>query len=249
MPGPFVSRKRIPPPMVRIAARMLAVVAAVVFAAACARGSGSDHVPADAARPDPGGTDAMRDYVGDPYLGSVDVRILRPGADAGDAITDAGRGSAQFIDRGDGKVRLVVVGDIQAEGDAGFAVDGVHDASGWTSRVDGVLLEIGADGSVSGGGEADPHRFRFDGSVSRDRVALQVDIELMEKSGSGFPAGTRFVFDYTLRRYAVDATAQQGTGERAAGCKRIVYRLRTVPNFSGGPMGTVRVPRCIPADH
>ena len=35
----------------------------------------------------------------------------------------------------------------------------------------------------------------------------------------------------------------QATGE--GGCKRIEWRLKLVPNFSGGPAGTVRVPVCI----
>lgn len=195
----------------------------------------------------------IRSLSGDPYLGGVEVEIQPPaGASRG---ADSGTGSVQFTLMQGGKARLVLVGNIKDEGDAGFAVDGEYDRAGWTSRTGDVVLRIGSDGKISGGGKAYPNQFRFGGSVSEQDIDLTVDLEILKATQSGLPAGTKFVFTYRLDR-DVATVATRGSRERSGGqgrksarsgnCKRVEYYLKNIPNFGGGAMGLVRVPRCIP---
>jgi hypothetical protein len=114
-----------------------------------------------------------------------------------------------------------------------------------------VRLDNGNDGTVSGGGKAHPNLFKFDGRMAQRHIDLKVELELLEESKGGLPAGSRFLFDYRLNRKVMVA-ADQTKGEQTkreqtgnGGCKRIEYRLKNVPNLFGGAMGLVRVPYCI----
>ncbi|MGH8033280.1 MAG: hypothetical protein ACREO8_13220, partial [Luteimonas sp.] len=141
----------------------------------------------------------VQSYGNAPYLGQLEATMRVPGtAKAGKR--DIGTGSAQFIDTGGGRIRLVVVGSIEKPGDAGFVIDGISSGSGWTSRSGGMVFSVAADGRISGGGTLPPQRMRFAGSVSEGRFELKVDLELIERNGKGLPPGTRFTFDYDLRR-------------------------------------------------
>lgn len=200
-------------------------------------------------------------YAAKPYLGPVDVRITVPPGSGAPGSDDHGSGSALFTDNGNGSARFVVVGNIREDSDAGFAVDGRYDATGWHSQVGDVRLDIDRNGTITGGGRSPPYLLRFSGGVTEMKVDLTVDLELLTASARGFPAGTKFKFDYQLSRFEPDATdrganASASTSTRprvsagsaksaGGGCKKIGYRLKPVPNLSGGSMGMVRVPKCI----
>jgi hypothetical protein len=193
----------------------------------------------------------LQTYAGEPYAGRVSVRIVRPGTPRNAGRLDSGTSTAEFSGQENGKVRLVLVGNIDKKGDAGFAIDGDVGQSGWSSLADGVRLDIGNDGAVSGGGKAHPKLFKFDGRVTQRHIDLKVELELLEESKGGLPAGTRFLFDYRLNRKVMavadqtksEQTKREQTGD--GGCKRIEYRLKNVPNPFGSAMGLVRVPYCI----
>jgi hypothetical protein len=193
----------------------------------------------------------LQTYAGEPYTGRVSVRIVRPGTPRNAGRLDSGTSTAEFSGQENGKVRLVLVGNIDKEGDAGFAVDGNVGPSGWSSLTNGVRLDIGNDGTVSGAGKAHPNLFKFDGRVTQRHIDLKVELELLEENKGGLPAGTRFLFEYRLNRKvmaAADQTKSEQTKKEQTedgGCKRIEYRLKNVPNPFGGAMGLVRVPYCI----
>ena len=183
--------------------------------------------------------DAVQTWAGDPYMGSVDVSIIAPG-DSSRGIREHGRGSAQFIDKGNGRASLIVTGHIQKPADAGFTIDGISDDAGWSSRADDVLLSIGKNGRISGGGVEPPHRLRFDGVVSKSRFDLTVYFELLEKSENGLPPGTKFIFSYELERSSGDDSLVK----RNEDCKRIVWQARNIADFSGA-MHMIQVPVCV----
>lgn len=195
--------------------------------------------------------DFIQAYTGAPYMGRVGVRITPPAGSGRRSTTDSGQGSAQFTSTSGNQARLIVVGNIRGDADAGFVLDGTYDDSGWKSKVGDVRLEIGPDGTISGGGEAPPHRFRFGGTMTKEQALLEVDLELLKSSEGGFPPGTHFVFDYRLERRvaaADDESERESHGSEsddAGDCKRVEYRLKSVPNPFGGSMGLVRVPECI----
>ncbi|NZA26795.1 hypothetical protein H0E84_10405 [Luteimonas sp. SJ-92] len=202
---------------------------ALVFLAACGTSIGSE---------------TLGPYAGDPYIGAVQVRIVPPD---GSPIRDTGTASAQIVDEGEGRARLILVGNIKENADAGFAIDGVYDASGWRAEADGVQLRIGADGAISGGGAAPPQRFRFEGAVTRGVFELETELELLERNGN-LPAGTKFVFSYRLQRAAAgeqDAASAPRTSAGREDCKRIVWRTRHIAGFGGGPMQMIQVPECV----
>lgn len=199
----------------------------------------------------------IRSLSGDPYLGDVKVEIQPPaGANRG---ADSGTGSAQFILMEAGKARLVLVGNIKGQGDAGFAAVGDYDRSGWSSKTGEVVLRIASDGTISGGGKAYPNQFRFDGLVSEQDIKLTVDLEILKKTQSGLlPAGTKYVFTYDLNRdrdvpmtaSRVSRESSGGQGKarpsvRSGNCKRVKYYLKNIPDGRGA-LALVRVPRCIP---
>lgn len=189
--------------------------------------------------------DVVRRFAGAPYMGSVKVRIVVPGDSRG-GRKESGKGSAQLIDQGRGLSRLVVDGQIRDPADAGFVAEGVSDKTGWKSRTRGVLLSIGADGKISGGGIEPPHRLRFGGSVTKERFDLTVDFELLESSENGLPAGTRLVYTYALEHNA-GKDGDAGKGNRSTeddDCERIIWQTRSFADFSGG-MHMTQVPVCV----
>ncbi|WP_407353218.1 hypothetical protein [Luteimonas sp. R10] len=188
------------------------------------------------------GPQFLQPYFGDPYLGEVRVRVDAP-EEAHAGSSDRGRGSAHFMEE-DGKTRFVVAGSFGEAGDAGFTVDGAYEGQAWVSESGGVRLEIGPDGTIAGGGIAHPHRLEFSGNVSETRLELDVDLETLEANPNGLPAGTRFAFHYDLERGTEEPPGDAGGNDAEAACNRIEWRLKNVPNLSGGAMGLVRVPVC-----
>lgn len=214
------------------------------------------HAPAEAAAADPGpavharqpadegAVDAsapvdVRGFATDAYFGVVKVRVLPPEGSGARAVSRNGTGSAELQASG----RLVVVGDIDSEADAGFAADGVFQAGGWSGGSAGVELVIAADGTIRGGGTADGNAMSIEGSIDQRRLDLFFEIELLAASDGGFPAGTRFQFRYDLWRPFKRPPGQDGPTPEG-GCREVVYRNKLVPNLSGGAMGMVRVPEC-----
>lgn len=187
---------------------------------------------------DPGSTD-VRSFAEDAYFGVVKVRVLPPEGSGARPASRNGTGSAELQASG----RLVVVGDIDQEADAGFAADGDFTGGGWSGGSGEVKLEIAADGTIAGGGTADGNAMSIEGSIDRRRLDLFFEIELLSDSSGGFPAGTRFQFRYDLWRPFKRPPGQEGPTPEG-GCREVVYRNKLVPNLSGGAMGMVRVPEC-----
>ena len=184
--------------------------------------------------------DGIRAFAGGAYFGVVKVRVIPPeGSDARPASRN-GTGSAELQDSG----RLVVVGDIDREADAGFAADGAFADGGWAGGSGGVELAIAADGAITGGGTADGNAMSIEGRIDRRRLDLFFEIELLADSAGGFPAGTRFQFRYDLWRPFKRPPDQEDGPTPPGGCREVVYRNKLVPNLSGGAMGMVRVPEC-----
>jgi len=196
------------------------------------------------AGPGPGG---VADWLQEPYVGSVLAASSAPsGGGARVPSSDWGAASAVLSDAGDGKVRLAVVGSIREPGDAGFVIDGHVGAEGWRAASQDVELVIDGDGALRGQGAVEDQRFRFDGTISRDRFDLEVEIELLARNHAALPAGTVFRFDYTLARVADPGAMPDtdGAGDGRA-CDRIEWRSRNVANLSGGPMQMIQVPECV----
>jgi len=225
---------------------LLAAVALGAPLAAC-DATTADSAPARAsAQAGAGGGKAVaaesadiRDFAGGAYFGVVKVRVVPPDDSGVRATSRNGRGSAELHESG----RLVVVGDIDAEADAGFAADGGFSRGGWRGGSGDVELRIAADGTITGGGVSGGNAMSIEGSIDRRRLDLFFEIELLSDSGGGFPAGTRFQFRYDLWRPFERPPGQEGRTP-AGGCREVVYRNKLVPNLSGGAMGMVRVPEC-----
>lgn len=193
---------------------------------------------------------ALRDAA---FEGPLRVSILSPEGEI--SRRDSGRAGARLEHLADGRMRMVVSGSIAQEGDAGFVVEGAVDDDGWSATHEGVQLNLAPNGRLHGGGRIGHQLMDLQGSVDADRFSLETTIELAEPSGGGFPAGTRFSFEYALERVAAAPSAEdaergpEGAGARTSpeldDCKRIDWRLRNVPNLSGGAMSLVRVPVCV----
>jgi hypothetical protein len=79
-------------------------------------------------------------FSGDPYMGSVHVRIE---ADGYKTKRDEGSGSAHFVDSTGKFAKLVVFGAIRdTAGDAGFSLDGVYKEKGWASSAGTTSFRI-----------------------------------------------------------------------------------------------------------
>ncbi|GGJ96322.1 hypothetical protein [Luteimonas terricola] len=213
---------------------MASMVLLAVIALGVAARTGSGDGKADA-----GESTDIRAFAGGAYFGVVKVRVLPPEGSGVRATSRNGTGSAELQDSG----RLVVVGDIDSEADAGFAADGGFAGGGWSGGSGGVELRIAPGGAISGGGTVDGNAMSIKGSIDRRRLDLFFEIELLSDSGGGFPAGTRFQFRYDLWRPFEHAPGQRGRTPEG-GCREVVYRNKLVPNLSGGAMGMVRVPEC-----
>lgn len=183
--------------------------------------------------------DGVRALAGEAYAGTVIVRVTPPEGSGVRAVRRSGPATASLGEDG----RLVVVGNIDQDADAGFAADGTFRDGGWSGRSEGVQLGIGADGGIRGGGVAGGNRMSIEGRLGERDFDMLFELELLADSAGGFPAGTRFEFEYDLRRQTAGGTGDQAPGDGA--CKRVEYRLKLVPNLSGGAMGMVRVPECI----
>jgi len=187
---------------------------------------------------------------GDPYTGWLEVEV-RPAAPAAKPWRRYGQGSAQLLETGDGKARLVVFGAIDDDdGDAGFALDGEFTAEGWRSDAGPVSLEIDREGRISGGGTLHPQAFSFSGSATPASFSLEVELELLESGSEQVPAGSVFHFSYGLTRAtprAGEESAQAPDGREKADrkCRRIRYEMRPVANIGDGSMSMLRVPVCL----
>lgn len=184
-----------------------------------------------------GGPEDVRAMAGEAYLGLVRSRVLPPEGSGIAGSRGSGSASAELQESG----RLVVVGNLERDADAGFAADGRFTEGGWQSAGDGVELAIAPDGSIQGGGVSGGNRMTIEGQLTRRKLDVFFEIELTSESAGGFPAGTRFQFGYELWR---PYEAVQGNGDDP--CREVVYRSKLVPNLSGGPMGLVQVPECRP---
>lgn len=186
-------------------------------------------------------------FAGDPYTGLVKVRINPPG---GKAWTQYGKGSARFVEKADGRAQLVVFGAIDNDkGDAGFAIDGTYDASGWKSDVKGVRLEVEPGGEITGGGTVPPQQFQFSGAATDAAFDLMVEIELLEANKNSLPKGTTFQFEYDLSRAKAEVradNAKAGTARKSGKkCRKIRYEMRPVANIGDGSMSMMQVPICL----
>lgn len=223
----------------------LAVVASGLGLAGCEAKTADAASAGDAQRTDAdvgdGEADAtgIRAFAGGAYFGVVKVRVLPPEGSGARPASRNGTGTAELQESG----RLVVVGDIDREADAGFAADGDFTGGGWHGGSDGVDLRIADDGAIVGDGIADGNALTIEGRMDRRRLDLFFEIELRADSDGGFPAGTRFQFRYDLWRPFERPPGQAGSTP-AGGCREVVYRNKLVPNLSGGAMGMVRVPEC-----
>lgn len=178
----------------------------------------------------------LQTYGGDPYMGTVQVDIIRP--DGSIKTAGYGEATANFVDSGQGKAQMVVFGAIKdKKGDAGFAATGTHQAKTWKIRSDSLSLEIRQDGTINGNGASYPQQFQFTGSISDRRLELVTRVRSLQPAG-GLPGGTTYVFRYNLRR---DINSPPTTKRK---CDRIEWQTRYVAGFDGGAT-TVRVPVCM----
>lgn len=192
--------------------------------------------------------DTVISYGGEPYLGKVDVNGYVPD-NFSNGIEDSGTGSAYFTKTEDGKIRLVVTGNINQPSDAGFVVEGIETDSGWSSSEGGVNIVIGKDGKISGSGVSHPNRLLFNGLVSAENFDLEVETELLEANQKGLPPGTKIIFSYdlqrTIKREEADAVVPGNSENTNRPCKRTVWQVRNIANLSGGPMIMTQVPVCV----
>lgn len=186
--------------------------------------------------------DFMKRFAGDPFTGRIEAVIDLPESAGADIIRDRGRGSAQFVDIGEGKVRLVLSGHIKKEGDADFVVDGTYDETGWRGHADGVTVQMTSHGTISGGGEQPARHLSFDGQASKNKFDLTVAFSLTTATENGLPPETVIQFHYDLERNEAGRETETGSADRD--CARIVWQLRNIAGFSGG-MQLIRVPVCV----
>lgn len=190
--------------------------------------------------------DFIQTYAGEPYTGSVEVRVDLPD---GESWRKYGEGSAHFVKQSDGQAQLVLFGAIDDEqGDAGFVVDGEYDENGWKSELGDIVLEIGPDGAISGGGTLHPQKFRLSGTASQSAIELVVAIELLEANPNALPAGTTFDFTYDLSRAVASDEDEDPTADKTGDekeCGKIRYEMRPVANIGDGTMSMIRVPICL----
>lgn len=170
------------------------------------------------------------------YFGLVRSQVLPPEGSGTRSLRRSGKASAELQPSG----RFMVVGSLEEDADAGFAAEGDFAAGGWSGGSDGVELRIAPGGDISGGGMAGGNRMTIEGKLTRRKLDLYFELELLAPSAGGFPAGTRFRFGYELWRPYEGAAQAAGDDD----CREVVYRTKLVPNLSGGAMGMVQVPEC-----
>lgn len=179
----------------------------------------------------------LKTYGGIPYMGTVQVDIIRP--DGSYVKTEYGNGSAQFVGTDKGKVKMIVFGAINnKKGDAGFAIDGLTKQKTWKCESDSVQLNVNEKGLISGDGKSYPQQFMFSGKITDTRFELVTELKNLKASDGGLPVGTIFKFTYALGR---DLANKSGNRKP---CKKIIWRSQYVANFDGTGT-TVRVPECV----
>lgn len=185
------------------------------------------------------GQSFMELYGGDPYTGTINVNIQPP-----DELREfrSGEGaSAHFTENENNQATFVVHGIMEEDsgenGDAGFVSNGVYTNMEWESEPGNVTLKIDKNGHISGGGTLHPQHFQFEGTLTEGHLELKVEIEVLEETGGGYPAGTRFEFNYKLYR-SVDGTSNES-------CSDIRYEMRPVANIGAGTIDMIQVPICL----
>ena len=143
-----------------------------------------------------------------------------------------------------------MVGAIDDEkGDAGFAVEGTNDDTGWSSRTETVALRMNPSGEIVGQGAIPPQNYRFSGAVTDGTFTLDIHLEITEATTNGLPAGTTFRFSYDLSRGKIEEENESaGSGKQASKdriCRKIRYEMRPVANIGDGSMSMIRVPICL----
>lgn len=193
---------------------------------------------------------AIQRYMGEPYVGGLEVQVILPGDPPKGSDSDSGTGSARIVDEGNGRARLVVSGTIDG-GENGFTVSGAYDETGWRSDDDGPVVEISPDGRISGEGRQGIEYLTLEGTATDEAFDLVVLIELLAPTENGVPAGTMFRFIYDLDRSLDIAeprdpppSTDSSGGSSGDECDEIVWRTRNVAN-PFGTMQMVQVPVCV----
>lgn len=213
--------------------RSIRTSAAPILAACIAAGALADNP-----------VETFRAYAGEPFGGSVVVRVINPENPARPVLRERGPATAQFVEENGETFRLILNGTIDQEGDAGFTVTGTLDETGWRSGTQDVSMSVGPDGKITGGGTQSNQKMTFSGEVTAIRFRIEVEAEMLEETAGGFPVGTTFHYNFNMRRVS---TLQEGPGERETDgeCRRIVWQSRNLPNLGGGSMIFTQVPVCV----
>jgi len=179
------------------------------------------------------------------YSGIVTVEVFKP--DGSRQHSD--RGDAEMVITADdgGQLDLSLIGNIKEANDAGFAVSLIPLEEGGYSVSDGQLsFDIDGEGSIDGRLETSNQSIVYGGQVTAGSLLLETEITLIAANPHGLEAGTFFVFTHDLEREReAEAAPPAQAGEALDDCARVVWRLRNVPNLSGGSMGLVQVPVCV----
>lgn len=185
-------------------------------------------------------TEIFRAFAGEPYRGHVMVRIIDPAAPDRPLRRQRGEAAAHFTEEEEGVFTLALTGSIEAEGDAAFVVSGKVDETGWRNANETVSLSISLDGVIEGGGVEEGQSLRFTGQAAQNAFTFEARTEMLEDTDGGFPAGTLFIFSYTLSRASPGAAAEDAESE----CRNIQWQSRNIATFSGS-MTLIQVPVCV----
>lgn len=189
----------------------------------------------------PAHADAQR-FVDKVYEGVLTARVQPPIGSGIRVKTSHGSATAELKRTGPDTARFVLIGNVEQDNDASFGAQGRFENGAWRGG-DSIPVTISADGAISGKGQTGDHDITIDGQIDDNRINAFVEVRPRSATGGGYPVGTTFQFKYTLRHFK-PASASRGSGKGSGKCREIVYRMKLVPNFSGGPMGMVRVPEC-----
>ena len=182
---------------------------------------------------------------GSRYSGIVTVEIFRP--DGSRLRSDRGDAEMVITAESGGHLDLSLVASIREANDAGFAVSLTPIEEGGYTVVDEQLnFDIGPEGEISGQLETSDQSIIYGGRLAAESLLLESEIRLATANPHGLEAGTRFVFTHQLdREREPEAVPPSQAAKDLDDCAEVVWRLRLVPNLSGGPMGMVRVPVCV----
>lgn len=218
---------------------------------ACALAAcGSGETAARAAAQD----EATVDEAAFRLAGPLRVEIVPPARSEIPRRREEGHAVA-LIKRTRSHMRLEIVGTIAREGDANLKFEGPIRNGTWNSRDQGVELRFDADGAIAGGGMDGESRVEFSGEHRLPQgMTLRMAMTLGRANGAGLPAGTRFEFAYELERDEDARGGSAAVSDDAPGHSQeegdedcpggVEWKLRNVPNPTGGAMGLVRVPVC-----